>query len=632
MASHPSAVKSELISFGVFCVDLRKGELRKFDRAIKLQPQPFRLLLLLLSRAGELVSREEIREEVWGKDTYVDFERGLNHCIRQIRAVLGDDASTSRYIETVPKSGYRFVAPVTRSVLSGTRQAQVMPGGDSLPLVAIEGAGGGRWWRIRYLLSVLLVVFLSGGAATLLILPRRNRGVSSIPLASRTMIAVLPFQNLTGDPQQEYLSDGITDEMILHLSKLSPQHVGVIARTSSMNYKFQKKGVDQISRELGVGYLLEGSIKRVGPRIRVTAELIQAKDQTHVWADSYDGEVSGEKILAFQQRVSDGVARSLSVVFPAARPHRSTSDPAAYDAYLKGRYYWNKRTEEGFLAAVRYFNEAITRDPDFPAPYSGMADSYNLLLDYFDKGPTRQTAQLAKDGALKELSLDPDSAEAHASLAFNLWRYEWKLNLDPNYANAHHWYGVFLISRNRLAEARTELDRAQALDPVSLIISTNAGWVDYVARDYDRAIAKYKDSLTLNPEFSPAYVKLTWAYEGKRMWREALDSREQFYRLTNHASVAERIEQAFRDSGYSGALRVLLTEAQKPDRKEYYGDYAVARLHAVLGDANSAIAALESASRDHNGWMVFLASDPVFDDIRSESRFQQLLKQVEAGN
>src|SRR5205814_1907722 len=240
-----------------------------------------------------------------------------------------------------------------------------------------------------------------------------------------------------------------------------------------------KKGVDQISRELGVGYLLEKSIKRVGPRIRMTAELIQAKDQTHVWADSYDGEVSGEKILAFQQRVSDGVARSLSVVFPAARPHRSTSDPAAYDAYLKGRYYWNKRTEEGFLAAVRYFNEAITRDPDFPAPYSGMADSYNLLLDYFDKGPTRQTAQLAKDGALKELSLDPDSAEAHASLAFNLWRYEWKLgdaelefqkaiNLDPNYANAHHWYGVFLISRNRLAEARTELDRAQALDPVSL--------------------------------------------------------------------------------------------------------------------------------------------------------------------
>ena len=644
MASHPSAVKSELINFGVFCVDLRKGELRKFDKPIKLQPQPFRLLLLLLNRPGELVTRDQIREEVWGKDTYVDFERGLNHCIRQIRAALGDDASTSRYIETVPKSGYRFIAPVTRSLLSGSGKAQIIPGKLSQPSVPedLQSASRGRWWR-RYLLVTLLAGLLGAIIATLVILQRRNHAVSSIPVPSRTMIAVLPFENLTGDPQQEYLSDGITDEMILHLSKLSPQQLGVIARTSSMKYKDQQKGVDQISRELGVGYMLEGSVKRVGSKIRVTAELIQTKDQTHIWADSYDGEVSGEKILAFQQRVSDGVARSLSVVLPAARPHRSTSDPAAYDAYLKGRYYWNKRTEQGFLAAIRYFKAAIARDPDFPAPYSGMADSYNLLLEYLDNGSTTQTAQLAKGAALRELSLDPDSGDAHASLAFNLWRYEWKfsgaesefqkaINLDPNYANAHHWYGLFLMSRNRVAEARAELDRAQTLDPVSLIISTNAGWVDYVARDYDQAIAKYKDSLALNPDFSPAYVKLTWAYEGKKMWREALESREQFYRLTNHASVAGRLDQAFGQSGYKGALRILLGEAQKTDRKQYYGDYAVARLYAVLGDTNGALNALESASRNHNGWMVFLATDPVFDNIRSDARFQQLLKEIERAN
>lgn len=265
------------------------------------------------------------------------------------------------------------------------------------------------------------------------------------------------------------------------------------------------------------------------------------------------------------------------------------------------------------------------------------------MLDYLDEGPTTKTAQLAKEAAIRELSLDPDSAEAHASLAFNLWRYEWKfrdaeaefqqaINLDPNYANAHHWYGVFLISRNRLGEAREELDRAQALDPVSLIISTNAGWVDYVARDYDRAIARYRDSLTLNPEFTPTYVKLTWAYEAKRMWPEALESRKQFYRLTNHASVAERIDRAFRENGYNAALRVLLVEAQKPDRKQYYGDYAVGRLHAVLGETASAIGALEQASRNHSGWMVFLASDPVFDSIRDDARFQDLLKQVEAVN
>ena len=645
MASHPSTVRTEIIAFGVFCVDLRKGELRKFDRPIKLQPQPFRLLLLLLNRSGELVTREEIRQEIWGRDTYVDFERGLNHCVRQIRAALGDDASTSRYIETVPRSGYRFIAPVTRTALPASSQVHVMPSKNTLSAVtgeATETGTTGRW-RARPLISALLVLLLAAATTALLIIQRRSRGVPSTPTPQRTMIAVLPFENLTGDTQQEYLSDGITDEMILQLSKLSPELLGVIARTSSMKYKDQKKGVDQISRELGVAYLLEGSVKRVGAKIRVTAELIQSRDQTHVWADSYDGEVSGEKILAFQQRVSDGVARSLSVMLPAARPHRSTSDPAAYDAYLKGRYYWNKRTEEGFQTAIRHFKEAITRDPDFPAPYSGMADSYNLMLDYFDEGATTQTAQLAKEAALKELGLDPDSAEAHASLGFNLWRYEWKfneaelefqkaINLDPNYANAHHWYGLFLMSRSRLAEARTELDRAEALDPVSSIITTNVGWVDYVARDYDRAIARYQESLALNSGFPSAYVKLTWAYEGKKMWREALESRKQFYRVTNHASVAEQIDRAFQAGGYNAAVRVLLDEAQKPDRRQYYGDYAVARLQAVLGDKTSTIAALQRASKNRNGWMVFLASDPVFDGIRDDSRFQDLVKAVEANN
>jgi TolB-like protein/DNA-binding winged helix-turn-helix (wHTH) protein len=323
MSSQPSAVKSELINFGVFCVDLRKGELRKFDRPIKLQPQPFRLLLLLLNRSGELVTREEIRQEIWGKDTYVDFERGLNHCVRQIRAALGDDANTSRYIETVPRSGYRFIAPITRSAVRASGQIQVMPTRDSLAPVTSETVQPRitRWWRTRYLIGALLVLLLGAAATTLVIVQRQPRGVSSTPIPSRMMIAVLPFENLTGDSQQEYLSDGITDEMILHLSKLSPQRLGVIARTSSMKYKDQKKGVDQISRELGVTYLLEGSVKRVGPKIRVTAELIQAKDQTHVWADSYDGEVSGERFWPFSSASQTASRARCRLCF---RPHSRT--------------------------------------------------------------------------------------------------------------------------------------------------------------------------------------------------------------------------------------------------------------------------------------------------------------------
>jgi TolB-like protein/DNA-binding winged helix-turn-helix (wHTH) protein/tetratricopeptide (TPR) repeat protein len=629
---------SAVITFGVFRLDVEKGDLKRLNAALHLAPQPFQLLVLLASRPGEVVTRDEIQEKLWDPHTFVDFERGLNHCVRQIRAVLGDDPGAPTYIETVPRIGYRFVAPV--KVVSPARPAKPPP---SEPLHALSQSVGitrnaGTWNRRRWIgLAATALVLACVGV--LITFPRERKPLPEAPPLWQ-IVAVLPFENLTGDPAQEYLSDGVTDEMIVHLGRVNPSHLGVIARTSAMNYKHSVKPLPQIASELGVKYLLEGTVKRSGQTIRITAQLVRSDDQTELWADNYDGQVSAERILAFQQSVADRVARSLSLVLPEIRaPRSTTASQAAYEAFLKGRFEWNKRNEDGFLKSIEYFKEAIAQDPGYAEAWAGLADSYNLFREYYEGRSSDAQAASGRDAALQALTLDANLSEAHASLAFNLWRYEWKfpeaesefhkaLELGPNNATAHHWYGMFLTSRGRFDEAHNELRQAEELDPVSPIIITNIGWVSYFARDYGAAIQSYHQALKLDSGFQTAEMKLAWACEQKGLWQEALHARQSFYIAAGHPEIAQALANAYAQGGYPEVLRTIVAETEKPDAAPYYSDYDRAKLNAMAGDADKAMMLLERARARRSGWLVYLAVEPAFDKLRSNPAFAHLVDQT----
>ena len=629
-----------VITFGVFRLDVANGELKRLGTTLHLAPQPFQLLVLLASRPGEVVTREEIQQDLWGPDVFVDFERGLNHCVRQIRAVLGDDASSPAYIETVPRCGYRFVAPVT--VVCPANPAEHRP--DDLPRSAAPSADGparpkkgNRPRQIAWFAAIALVA----GAGILLAFHSRHESRPAAPL-SRQVVAVLPFENLTGDPGQEYLSDGVTDEMIVHLGTVSPSHLGVIARTSAMNYKHSGKPLPQIAGELGVQYLLEGTVKRYGTTIRITAQLVRSDDQAELWADTYDGQVSAERILTFQQSVADRVARSLAVVLPGVHtPQSTTASQAAYEAYLKGRFEWNKRNEDGFLKSIGYFKEAIGQDPGYAEAWDGLADANNLLREYYEGRSSDAEAVSGKDAALTALKLDPNLAEAHASLAFSLWRFEWKfpeaesefrkaLDLGPNSATAHHWYGMFLASRGRFDAARKELRQAEELDPASIIIITNRGWVSYFARDYGAAIESYREALRLDSGFQTAEMKLAWACEQKGAWQEALRARQSFYVSAGHPEIAQALGAAYSRGGYPAVLRTIVSETETTDAGPYYSDYEKAKLHAMLGDTDKAIGFLELAHSRRSGWLVYLSVEPAFDSLRTNEAVTHLVDQTSA--
>ncbi|MGA3125508.1 MAG: winged helix-turn-helix domain-containing protein [Candidatus Korobacteraceae bacterium] len=625
----------DLIDFGVYRLDVKKGELRKLGTSIRLQPQPLKLLVLLASSPGEVVTREQIQQEIWGTDTFVDCERGMNHCVRQVRAALSDDANSPRYIETVPRRGYRFIAPVQvpelpsqvqQASAAGAMEAQAP---DSTPRPE-------RNWVLVALAA--MAVF----AIAALIFAARHSQVRKKPAKtpSKLTLAVLPFENLTGDQGQEYLSDGITEEMIVHLSTVSPRQLGVIARTSAMTYKHSGKVLKQIGTELGAPYLLEGTVRRFGSKLRITARLLRAADESQLWTGSYEGEGDEERILSFEESAASQVALSLSVILPGSHlAEAGTTNRLAYEAYLRGRYQLNQRNENGFRKATEYFQNAIALDPNYAQAYAGLADCYNLTIEYYERRSGDELPELARSAASKAIKLNPQLSESYSALAFNQWRYQWKFNdadagfqkalqLNPNNANALHWYGLFLASRGRFDEARQELRQARVLDPLSLITITNVGWVSYLARDFDGAIANYQEALTLDPNFQTALMKLAWAYEEKHMWREAMETRQRFYLAAGQPGIARSLAGAYANSGYPGVLHTIITETQKPDASRYYDDYQVAKLYASIDDRDRAFTLLQRACDHRSGWMVFLAVEPAFDRLHTDPRFARLISEA----
>jgi TolB-like protein/DNA-binding winged helix-turn-helix (wHTH) protein len=631
-----SATPQRIVCFGSFEVDLGSRELRRQGLKISLQDQPFRMLALLLERAGEVVTREELRDKLWPADTFVDFDHSLNTAVRKLREALGDSAETPRYVETLARRGYRFVAPLAEPGPGAplARSADADVASAAPPPAARLRSSARRALVIAVLLSsAALVAYRVGGR------PRPRT-----PPGQRLTLAVLPFDNLSGDADQEYLSDGLTEETITQLGRMEPDRLRVTARSSTWKYKHADRDIDRLRRELGADYVLEGSLRRAGERVRVTAQLIQAVDQTHVWAETYERDLGD--VLVLESEVARAVARAIALTLtPDAQARLASARSVrgeSYEDYLRGRYFWNRRTEAALKQALGHFQRAIAADPDYARAYSGLADCYSLLGASSIVGglPPRQAMPEAKAAALKALQIDGTLAEAHNSLAMVHLLYDWDLaasekefrralDLDPDYTTAHHLYSHTLIVLGRTDESLAESKRALELEPLNLAIGGHLGWHYLYARQYDQAIEQFRKTLELDPAFPQVQRLAAWAYLQKGMREEAIASlRAALGRLGRNPEVEGELGHALGVAGRRAEALAMLEGLRQLSSTRYVSPYSVALVHAGLGDRDQALSSLEKAYVERSDYMVYLNREPMLDGLRSDPRFAALVRRV----
>jgi TolB-like protein/DNA-binding winged helix-turn-helix (wHTH) protein/Flp pilus assembly protein TadD len=631
--------------FGPYELRTRTRELYKQGTKLKLRPQPFQVLRILVERAGDVVSREELHDLLWPAETFVDFEQGLNTSIKVLRRVLSDSASEPRYIETLPKLGYRIIVPVEVDAEEPAFSNEpVVPPLSAAVESPVNGtsldnrAPSQRWslqrWQVFVGISVVLIV------AALVVYVRWSRSrPRPEPSSGRLMLAVLPFENLTGDASQDYFSDGLTEEMIAQLGRLDPQHLGVIARTSVMHYKSSSEQLDQIGRELGVQYVLEGSVRRDSVKVRISAQLIQVKDQSHVWARQYDRELNN--LLALEGEISREIAEGIQLTLGNAnhidsaryQVSRSPSSYEAYDLYLRGLYFWNKRTARDFERAIEYFQQATEKDPSYAQPYAGLANSYVLMAVYSDL-PPKELISKARAAALRAVELSDGLAEAHVSLGVIAQDYDWDwptvekeyrraIELNPNYPTAHQWYAESLALQGRFDEAFVEIERARQLDPLSLIIGSDYAVILYFSRQYDRAIEQFRSVLDREPSFPRAHM-VAYAYAEKGMFAEALADIENWHRLSGDPQSMLLAYVSGRAGQQAKAMHALRNLQRLSQHEKSYA-YSIAVAYIGIGDNEKAIKWLQESYAEHT-INTGLRVDPIFDPLRSDLRFQELLR------
>ena len=607
--------------FGVFELDLRAGEVRKNGVKVKLQEQPFQILAMLLERPGEVVTREELRQKLWPEGTFVDFEHGLNAAVNRLRDALGDSPDNPRFVETIPRRGYRFIAPVEGAGMPSPR----LPATLVRPRLA--------WWiglALPGLAVAVLAVLLGFNVAGL-----RGRLLGGVALGEITAIAVLPLENLSRDPAEDPFVDGMTEELITALSKIGA--LKVISRTSAMRYKGTDKPLPEIARELGVDAVIEGSVLRAGDQVRITAQLIHAATDETLWAESYERDL--RDVLALQSEVARAISREIRAAVTREEEARLASgrsvNPEAYEAYLKGRYFWNKGTPEGFKKALEYFQRAIEIDPSYAPAYAGLGDAYfDLALEGLPAAEPevrREAREKSRAAVRKALEIDGTLSEAHVSLASIRFYFDWDwsgaesafkraIELNPSNALAHQWYSDFLSAMGRHEEAIEEAKRAEVLDPLSPLASNVLGAAFYFARQYDQAIQQHRKTLELDATFLPALGRLGNAYLQKGLHEEALAA----WQKMEYLSGNEELAKAYAELDLRDALHTWLEQAKGPSLAASPG--AIARIHAFLGEKDEAFAWLEKAYQEHE--FVTLKVSPMLDPLRSDPRLQSLLRRM----
>jgi TolB-like protein/DNA-binding winged helix-turn-helix (wHTH) protein/Flp pilus assembly protein TadD len=624
--------------FGDFTLDQSRFRLQRGAHLLRLEKLPMELLILLVQRRGELVSREEIAERLWGKDVFLDVDHSINTAIRKVRVALRDDPEKPRFIETVVGRGYCFAAPVICGNGDSNLQEQSLPSPSQVvPGPAVPSAGSRVVSvRLRVLLGAVAVLAL----AVALVLNRGGEGKGTPPPAVKSL-AVLPLKNLSGDPAQEYFADGMTEAVIGRLSLI--RGLRVISRTSVMRFKDTRMSAQEIAQTLHVDALVEGSVIREGSRVRVTVQLIRGAAEEHIWAKEYEREYPG--ILALQDEVAQTIAREIKITMtPQERADLAathTVDPEAHENYLKGRYYSNQRTEESLKRSITYFQLALARDPAYALAYCGLADAY-ALLGYRGHLPSKDALLQAKAAALKAVELDDTLAEAHASLAFIAETYEWDwataereykraLELNPSDARAHHWYAGYLMYVGRLDEGIAEAKRARDLDPLSLPINNALAGRLLVAGRYDEALNQLRETLEMDPHFAPAHQTLGWAYLNKGKRVEAIQEFQQALQLSGNNDTEFMLDLGFAYAalGNREEARRILAKLKKLHEGGLVPSGSIAILDGALGDLDEAFAWLEKAYEERDPELTYLkVPGRRFEPLRHDARFQQLVHRI----
>jgi TolB-like protein/DNA-binding winged helix-turn-helix (wHTH) protein len=613
------------VRFGVFEANLLAGELRKQGVKVRLQGQPFEVLKRLLEAPGELVTREELRKCLWSNDTFVDFDQGLNNSVQRIREVLGDSAQTPRYIETIPKRGYRFVGAIS----SPQAEAAKTPEPERTQRVSPR--------NLRIVFGVLLTL-ACGGAIVCMIQIRQSRNLPQV-----RSIAVLPLENLSGDPAQEFFADGITDELITEVAHLRP--LRVISRTSVMRYKGTRKPLPEIAKELDVDAVLEGSVLRSGEQVRVTAQLIEAHSDTHLWSAEYTREI--RDIISLQREVTAAIAHQIRLHLLPEQQARITAagpiDPEAHELFFRGLHFWDQRTPESMAQAIKYFNQALDREPEFAPGWAYLSTSYCISNNLNVDDPKAEYPK-ALAAAKRALQLDPESAETHTAMACIHNLFEWNLEqgeaelrkaieLNPNYSLAHNWYGFTLVRIGQPEQSIEQMRLALRLDPLSLRMNLYYVGALQEARRYDLAIDQALAVIELYPDNVWIHRMLADSYEHTGRLDKAAQEFDKFLagdetgRSLRAACQRFSYLQCKQQFGKIDASKKL-TDLEQKRKKGYYASPAdFAKAYLQLGQKPKAIRWLESAYEQRCSIMLSLGL-PQFDELRSEPAFQELVAKV----
>ncbi len=604
----------EGFEFGPFDVNFRSGELRCGDQVSQLHEKPMRLLRVLLLNAGRVVLREELHEELWPDDLHVDFDNNLNAAVRKLRDILGDSVKSPTYIETIPRKGYRFIGKV--SPMSNLSRVS-MPTSSSVMRKERKSLG------LALVLGILALIWMARSV--------RKPQKATLPSSGTVMLAVLPFENATGDPSNLFLSDGLCEALIFHLGRISPDRLRVIARISAMNYRETNLSLSEVAADLKADFLLGGKLIAGKDSLRLSLDLVQVKDQSQLWSETFN--FTYQELMDLQDRISTQVANTMAIELldgdPSARARAGTISSDAYLHYIRGRFSWNQFNQAGYRDAIDHFQSALINDPEYALAYAGLADAYNLLA-FTDRSIQRHSFEQAKSNARQALLLDHECAEAHNSLAFALLYQDRNfveaerhflraIHLSPGYAMSYHWFAGLLSVTQRHQEAIDALDKALELDPVSLSVRSDLGWYYLFADQDQQAEHAFRQTLEQEPNYGWAKLGLSQSLLNMKRYGELRD----FILDGLPADVTETYPFLMDDpqpaisKWFEQGMKQLVNE-ETPQAL----DCAIACAQA--GELDEAMAWLEIANSADDTWLVFLRVDPRFDVLHGLNRFEQL--------